>query len=106
MSAVTWGLILTAAFELVTIFFRFGLKMKSTRDTSFLRHVTFGWRIHHGYIGLVLLCVAPFLMSHPQLHFWSIALGIALFASDIIHHFLVLWPITGSPEWDLRYPDD
>lgn len=106
MSAVWLGLILAAAIELVTIFFRFGLKLQSTRDTSFLRHVTFGWRIHHGYIGLLLLAAAPFLASGTPLQFWAIALGLALFISDIVHHFLVLWPITGSPEWDLRYPDD
>jgi len=27
-----------------------------------------------------------------------------LFLSDIVHHFLVLWPITGNPEFDLFYP--
>ncbi len=26
-------------------------------------------------------------------------------ASDIIHHFAVLWLIEGSPEFDLFYPD-
>jgi hypothetical protein len=30
--------------------------------------------------------------------------AIGLVISDIIHHFLVLWPVTGSPEFDLRYP--
>jgi hypothetical protein len=28
-----------------------------------------------------------------------------LIFSDLAHHFIVLWPITGSPEFDIIYPD-
>ena len=33
-----------------------------------------------------------------------IVIGIALALSDAVHHFLVLWPIVGSPQFDLVYP--
>jgi hypothetical protein len=29
--------------------------------------------------------------------------GSALLFSDLAHHFLVLWPTTGSPQFDLFY---
>ena len=117
---VVCGLILFLIFELLTIYFRFGLAMTSTEETAFLAPFTFGWRIHHGYIGFVMLLWS--ITTHwklnknyifrerrvyiPKFQFFfntiSI-LGIGLFLSDIVHHFLVLWPITGSPNFDLMY---
>lgn len=40
---------------------------------------------------------------------WSVGwicfvVGVGLLSSDLIHHFLVLWPMTGSPDFDLVYP--
>ena len=35
----------------------------------------------------------------------TLLLGAALFLSDMVHHFLVLWPVTGSPQFDLVYPE-
>jgi hypothetical protein len=34
----------------------------------------------------------------------ALVLGIALLASDLIHHFAILWPLTGTPEFHLKYP--
>jgi hypothetical protein len=34
---------------------------------------------------------------------WVKALAWSLIASDVIHHFAVLWPIEGSPEFDIWY---
>ncbi|MAE60347.1 MAG: hypothetical protein CMJ49_03220 [Planctomycetaceae bacterium] len=87
----------------ITIAMRFGLKLQSTRDTRFLRHLTFGLRIHHGYIGILLAILAPICFQH-QLGPRNLTLIIALILSDLIHHFLILWPITGSPEFHLIYP--
>lgn len=98
--------ILTFIIEAITVLFRFGLKLESTRDTGFLKYVTFGFRIHHGYIGVLIILL--FLLNKKlfgRYAIWVLALGIGLFASDFIHHFLVLWPITGSPEFHIRYPD-
>lgn len=52
------GCAVAAIFELITILFRFGLGIQSTRDTAFIGALTFGIRIHHGYIGLLLMLIA------------------------------------------------
>ena len=60
-------------------------------------------RVHHGYIGLLLLPLGwcfPLGIRHAL---WIIAIG--LIVSDLMHHFLVLWPITGTPQFDFIYPD-
>ena len=105
-AALWWSLALTCIIELVTVVLRFGFELESTRDTaSTIGRLTFGIRIHHGYCGLVLMLVAYWLMSrYPRLARWGLIIGLALFLSDLIHHFLVLWPLTGSPHFDLTYP--
>jgi hypothetical protein len=98
-----YGLILALVFEAVTAALRFGLHLQSTRDTTAIGGFTFGLRVHHGYIGLFLVPLAwcfPLGLRHAL---WMIAVG--LIFSDLAHHFLVLWPITGSPEFHLVYPD-
>ncbi len=103
-SAMAWGTALAVAFELVTCIFRFGLDLQSSQDTLYFASFTFGYRIHHGYLGLLallLLCVIPG-RSWRRLF---LMIGLCLAVSDLVHHLLVLWPITGSPEFDLRYPD-
>ncbi|MDP6467037.1 MAG: hypothetical protein QF918_04835 [Pirellulaceae bacterium] len=103
---VWWSLALTFIIELVTVVLRFGLQLDSTRDTaSTIGRLTFGIRIHHGYCGLALMLAACFLISRfPRLARWGLIIGLALVLSDLIHHFLVLWPLTGSPHFDLTYP--
>ena len=100
-----WTLGLTILFEAVTCFFRFGLQLQSTQNTGFLRHFTFGLRIHHGYVGVLLVIAACWVPPGPWSQRWLFRIGFALIASDLIHHFLVLWPITGEPRFDLTYPD-
>jgi len=98
------ALLLALAIEAVTVFFRFGLGWESTRDTaSTVGALTGGIRIHHGYVGLLLILVASAFRRHPKAR-WLLILGLGLAASDLIHHFLVLWPIVGSPQFDLVYP--
>ncbi|HNW35602.1 MAG TPA: hypothetical protein PKM25_11760 [Candidatus Ozemobacteraceae bacterium] len=95
---------LAALIEAVTAFFRFGLGMQAARDTaSSISRFTFGMRIHHGMIGLVLLLCAAFLTDTAWKRRLAI-LGSALAFSDAVHHFVVLWAVTGSPEFDLFYP--
>ncbi len=96
------GLALAVVIEGVTCLFRFGLDMQSTRDTGWLATFTFGYRIHHGYIGVVLLLACLLVPPGP----WRkglVIIGIALIVSDLVHHFAVLWPITGSHQFDIRY---
>ncbi len=99
------GLIWALVFELVTCVFRFGLALESTRDTaSTIGRFTMGMRIHHSYIGIACIAAAFWLEPRsPRSSFHLLAIGIGLFASDMIHHFVVLWMITGNPQFDLLY---
>ena len=107
MKSIFWtALIMTFVIELATIMARFMFKLESTRDTAALAVFTFGYRIHHGYIGLLIIAVLLLLPKLAGSHYNLImALAISLVASDLIHHFLVLWITTGDPQFDLRYPD-
>ena len=102
---VFFGVVLAIAIEAFTVWARFGLGLESTRDTGFISALTFSLRIHHGYLGVLLwFCAWWLFREHPGLRnaLWTVA--IALFLSDMIHHFAVLWPITGSPQFHLVYP--
>jgi hypothetical protein len=100
-----YAVALTFLVELFTVVMRFGFALESTRDTaSTVGVLTMGIRVHHGYIGLALIALAFVLRGNKILMNWLLIVGIALFASDMIHHFLVLWPVTGSPEFHLVYP--
>lgn len=105
-----WAIVLTLLFEAVTVLFRFGLKVQATRDTAkYVARWTRGFRVHHGYWGVPLLILGAALLATSigpmQAAIWSLILGLALIKSDLVHHFLVLWPITGSHDFDLVYPE-
>ena len=95
----------TVLLEVITVVLRFGFSLQSTRDTaSTVGRLTFGLRIHHSYIGIALLPVAMWLdRRSPKWSTILLALGLGLFFSDMIHHFVVLWLVTGSPQFDLLY---
>ncbi len=103
--AWTLTLALTAIIEGLTCLFRFGFRLESTRDTaSWVAPLTFGIRIHHGYVG-VLLCLASWLLIRREpARRATLICGAALALSDLIHHFVVLWLVTGDPQFDLFYP--
>ena len=104
---VLYSAVLTALIEGVTVLFRFGLHLESSRDTaSTVGRLTGGIRIHHGYIGVLAVLIAATLLHRRPLSWgrWLLVAGIALVLSDLVHHFLVLWPIVGSPEFHLVYP--
>jgi len=106
---VAWTVVLTVLVEAVTAALRFGFDLQSTRDTaSTIGTITGGLRIHHGYVGvliiLIILAATPLWRRWPRLSRFALIVGTALLLSDLVHHFLVLWPITGSPEFHLFYP--
>ncbi len=103
MKTRNWIIILTLALEAFTCLLRFGLKLESTRDTEFLSTLTFGMRIHHSYLGILLVLLVMNLDPGSFSRRWGWRIAWALVASDLIHHFLVLWPITGDPQFHLYY---
>lgn len=101
---VVSAVVVAVVFELVTLLFRFGIGLQSTRDTTYIGYLTWGIRIHHGYVGILILLIA---LCRPEPVEWrnlTVIIGGALVLSDLAHHFLVLWPLTGSPEFDWLYP--
>ena len=101
-----YTIMLTFIMEAITCLFRFALCLESTRDTQFISKITFGIRIHHGYVGIMIFLLSFFFLKgkNSKWYWMGIIIGLSLFLSDMIHHFLVLWPITGSPEFHLTYP--
>lgn len=95
---------LTFAVELVTVFLRFGLGLEAGAEGSWFGRLTRGVRIHHGYVGAALLAVSALVGPTSATGTALFFAGFALAVSDIIHHFFVLWPLTGTPEFHLRYP--
>jgi hypothetical protein len=95
---------LTFVVELVTVFFRFGLGLRSGKEGSRVGRLTRGLRIHHGYVGVVLLLASSAFGAATVTGTVLFFAGIALALSDLIHHFAVLWPVVGTPEFHLRYP--
>lgn len=98
-----WAAALTAAVELLTVVLRFGFRLEAQKHSSWLAPLTLGFRIHHGYYGAVMLIAAALLSRRKAIRNALTIIGAALFLSDMIHHFLVLWPVTGSPEFYIRY---
>lgn len=99
------GLIRAVVFEILTCVLRFGFAVESTRDTvSSIGQLTMGMRIHRSYTGISCAGLAFWLeQQFPKSSFHLLAIGVGLFISDMIHHFVVLWIITGNPQFDLLY---
>ncbi len=97
-----WGFLLAVVIEAITVVLRFGLRLESTRDTAMIGTMTFGLRVHHGYIGLFLLPLGWCFPRGLRYALWIIGFG--LLFSDLAHHFVVLWYFTGSPQFDIVYP--
>jgi len=94
-----------AVVEIPTAIARFGLGLESTRDTAgTVGKLTLGLRIHHGYIGMLLLLIGGLLSSSSRYREGLLILGGALALSDAFHHFVLLWLVTGSPQFDVFYP--
>lgn len=86
---------------------RFGLGWRSPERTRFIARLTRGWRLHHGYPGLVLAPVAlpaGDVLGAGWVGPALLAAAIALGVSDLIHHAIVLPLLAGSHEFELRYP--
>lgn len=98
--------LVTIGIEIACIVFRFGFGWSSSSSTaSTIGVITMGYRIHHGYLGLLIGPIGFLYAKHRANLGWTLmVLGVGLVLSDLIHHFAVLWPLTGSPQFDLKYP--
>ena len=100
--ALLWGLLLAVLIEAFTCVLRFGLGLQSAQDAPWVAYITFGYRVHHGFVGVALIAVAP-MWPRPAFRNVLIAVGVGLALSDLMHHTL-LWLLTGSAGFDLVYP--
>lgn len=100
-------MVLTLAIEAITLAGRCLLGIKVFRSTPDpMRRLTLGVRIHHGYLGLGGVLLGNLLGGvFPQLALWCVVVGAAMLASDLIHHFCVLLPLTGDHEFFLTHKD-
>lgn len=97
------ALIATVVFEVLTLLLGGSL---CTEDTisGHIGWLTYGIRLHHGYFGILLLLMALLLRSRRALVTpWLMVVGFGLLFSDLLHHFLILWPTTGDPQFSLLF---
>jgi hypothetical protein len=95
--------LVTCAIELVTVALRFGCGLRSDTHTRWLAKITAGRRIHHAYLGVAVMATSLIVESSSALCHALVVVGASLALSDLVHHYLVLWPLTGDPEFRTRY---
>jgi len=91
-------LLLTAAFELVTVVLRLVWHLKS----AVVQHKAHWPRTHHSYIGLLVVALAMvgYLPAFIEFRI-ALIVGIALMASDVIHHAAMV-PLLRRYGYDIR----
>ncbi len=98
--SLTLGLLI----EALTAIMRFGFGLEAASPSDLVQACTLGLRVHHCYTGLVCLLLAAVLPRRPELRNVLVVVGASLVLSDLVHHFFVLWPITGHHEFYFVYP--
>ncbi len=103
---IEWKLILGVLFiaEAVTLFLRFAMN-KESKDYH-VSKMNKKWKKrkihwHHFLLGLAIIPLAFFFSNFTEQ--FLVNLGIGIFLSDFVHHFVVLMFITGSPEFCMVY---
>ena len=97
------GLLLAVLIEGVTVLLRFGLDWESTRKRRRHRRtdvwLTRPSRLPGRFPGAARLVFPARFTARV------VDCGVRVdFLRSVAHHFFVLWPITGSPQFDLVYP--
>jgi len=97
--------LLALVFELVTVVLRFGCGLRAGAVTAPVGKLTGGLRIHHAYVGVLIsaLVVLAGKLLTDTAFVCGLASGLGLVASDLAHHFIVLWAVTGSHEFHIFY---
>lgn len=109
VNQLNWGefllliILVTLLFEFITVVCRFAFGLRAGTSFSFLGTLTGGYRIHHLYVGASLTGVVLITGLSPSLNNALLILGMGLILSDLLHHFVVLWPITGAHEFHMTY---
>ena len=103
LTLIAFGVLGAILLELVTIYLRFGRRMKAPEKTAWIGRMTRGYRVHHGYHGFTFI-PAGLLIFPGGVGEWLAVAGIALLLSDAIHHFIVLKWVTGHHEFWVKYP--
>ena len=98
------GLAAAIIFEFITILLRFRFNFTSPTHTRSLAKLTNGFRIHHGYPGVVLLAAVPVVPNPTILSSLVIIVALMLFVSDAIHHAIILPIFAGHHEFHIKYP--
>lgn len=105
---VFYGVILLEAITLA-VRFKLGVSARSfyagTSDKllgwyhigAALKKLAFGYRIHHGYIGLAIWLIGCITTTAVVQQ-----IGLILFWSDVLHHS-ILWLFTGDAEFDITH---
>ncbi|MFH0951969.1 MAG: hypothetical protein V1838_02135 [Patescibacteria group bacterium] len=96
------GLLLAVFFEMVTSLFRFAFYHLVIRFHRTVAILTGGYHVHHAFIGIIFLIIG-LIIADPGVKNIAIFIGVGLLVSDLLHHFVVLWIVTGQHEFQLRY---
>ena len=100
---LTWTAVGTVIGEVGTVVVQFLLRWRFRFVTRLMGALTRRVRVHHGYLGAAALLAAWLVpLSQAWRHLAFIAGG-ALVLTDLVHHTLVLWIVTGVPAFALRY---
>jgi len=97
----TWiiGIASTIVFELVTIITRL-VSGISAAEAQEKYHYPLILKTHHLFWGLLLILIGLLFIKHfPKLRAWIIGIGLGLFFSDMIHHFIILPLWKGNMGW-------
>lgn len=86
---------LTAVFELITLAIRFST---GTTAVEFNETAPFVLQIHHMFWSVPVFAVAWFVREKAA-GVWLTGAGIALVASDLVHHVVVLPLLVGNAGW-------
>jgi len=97
----TWviGIGSTIVFELITIISRL-ISGISAAEAHEKYHYPLILKIHHLFWGLFLILIGYFFIKRfPKPGRWITGIGIGLFFSDVIHHFIILPLWKGNIGW-------
>lgn len=102
---VMTGFLLALLIECLTAMGRFCYGIRTLHHTpERVRRLTGGLRLHHGYLGIGGMAAALLPGAPSQVAACLAIGGIGLLLSDLSHHFVVLWAVTGRPQFHFFYP--